>query len=733
MIDREKLAARLRATFVVELEEHVRTINAEALALERAPNDGESLQALFRAAHTLKGAARAAGVELIEHVCHALESRLADARSGEHPLAPGDFTLVFATADALARGRAALHVGETLDSSGLSEVLAALSGTGPLPKRERQPPAPERPTPTEAAPPSASLPADSHMRVDAEKLDDLLGAASEVTVAQERLARRADAAEELRRLTDRWASAWRRLGRDVRLALDRAHVDPMLAERVRLIEEDAKAIDRAAGRLAAGISDDARAVAQSSGEVMRRTHQVRLRPFGDACEALPRAARDVATTAGKEVKLEVSGSELELDRAVLDGLRDALLPLVRNAVDHGIEPPAAREGNGKPRSGTVRVGATMRGGHVEVTVTDDGTGLDLPALRAALAARGREASPDDATLVREVLAASLSTRSETTAISGRGVGLDIVREAVRRIRGSIDVTWTAGRGTTFSITCPRTLVTVRVVVVRVGPHTFALPTAGVERMERIPVERLREAQGRPVLPHDAGPIPIVSLARVLGPPLIEQPAPHVLPVVILRAEGRRLAAVVDELLEEREVLLRPVPSATRPLPFIAGAALVNADTVAPILDFHTVVAAGVDGPGGDVRVAEAESVEGKRRLLVVDDSITTRTLEASVLETAGYEVLTAVDGADAWRVLQEHAVDLVVADVEMPRMDGFALCETIRASVRRKEVPVILVTALETPEHRQRGMEVGADAYLGKSSFDQQQLLETIHQLLGDA
>ena len=250
-------------------------------------------------------------------------------------------------------------------------------------------------------------------------------------------------------------------------------------------------------------------------------------------------------------------------------------------------------------------------------------------------------------------------------------------------------------------------------------------------MLRVNPEHIKRVEGRSVLPGPEAPVPVVALGRLL-PPLVERPVEGPVPLVLLHAGGRRLAVAVDELIAEQECVVRPVGDGEDPIKHIAGAALLADGRIALVLDPITLVAAGLESDvGAGLTAGERRSGRpATRRVLVVDDSITTRTLEQSILEAAGYDVLTAVDGSDAWRVLQERGADLVVADIEMPRMDGFALCEAIRASKRFQQLPVVLVTALESPEHRARGLEVGADAYIGKSSFDQQHLLDTIRQLL---
>lgn len=728
-MNKDELAARLRASFLGELEDQVRAMNTDLLALEKHPADLESLKSLFRVAHTLKGAARAANVPLIEQVCHALETLLARARDGKALLGPAHFSLLFSAADALTEARTRLAAGAGLQDSALLHVADALrSLDAPAPRGLAPAPVP---APATTGAPEAG---DGSVRVRAEKLDALVASAVGLVTLRSRTATRHAALEDLQGRAARLAAEWRRVGRRLRVALERPGGPPAAGQAFRQLEAGLHELSRESTRLAASATEDLRAFSQATDDLFDQARGLRMRPFAEACEALPRAVRDLATAARKEADLAITGGAVEADRTVIDGLREALLHLVRNAVDHGIETPDVRERAGKTRCGTITVAAVLRGDRVVVTVTDDGAGLHVGAVRAQLERRGMPAPSDTGELLRVLLRGGISTTRQVTPISGRGVGLDVVRTAVERLGGSLDVAWEAGRGTTFTVECPLTVATVRAVLVSVSQQTLAIPTSHIERLLRVRPGDIRHAEGRHVLAGDAAPVPLVALARLL-PPLVERPAVGPVPVVVLRDGDRRLGVAVDELLTEQVVVQHPLSRGQSDLPHLSGAALLGSGQVALVLNPLPTIATGLGAPSGPgITVAEpTPEAPARRRILVVDDSITTRTLEQSILEAAGYEVLGAVDGADAWRVLQETGCDLVVTDIEMPRMDGFALCEAIRSSARFKNVPVVLVTALETVEHRQRGLDVRADAYIGKSSFDQQNLVDTVRQLLGSA
>jgi len=723
----DELSARLLSTFVGELEEQVQVWNARLLALESKPDDPEQLRTLFRVAHTLKGAARAANVPLIEQTCHHLETFLAQVQAGSVSLDRSRFNALFAAADALGEAAARLRSGRALVDASFAPVVAAL---------EQAPGTPAPPAVAEAvASPTAPEPRrdDESVRVPTERLDALVTAGGDLLVGSRRVAGRAGELQALLEAVTASAAEWRQAGRRLRVAVESASAAPQPAvQTLTKLNESLRGVARDVGRLARAATEDARAISRATGDVLHHVRRLRMRPFAEAGEALPRMVRDLAAATAKEIDVSFTGTDVEVDRAVLDGLRDALVQLVRNAVDHGIELPSQRAQAGKPRRGRISVDAALVGDRVLVTVGDDGAGLDLAAIRAKLEHRGMAAPAGEDDVVRALFETGISTREEATAISGRGVGLDVVRAAVAKIQGTVRVAWEPGRGTTFTLECPPTLATVRAVLVSVGPQVLGIPTTHVERLLRVNPPEIKRVEGRSVLPTAQAPVPVAVLARLL-PPLVERPLRGPLLLILLRLGDRRLAVTVDEALAELELVVRPVYQGERPLPFVSGAALLPDGGIALLLDPVALFAAAL---GTEVGAAAAlgepaDTAPPRRRILVVDDSLTTRALEQSILEAAGYEVRTAVDGSDAWRTLQEYGGDLVVADVEMPRMDGFALCEAIRASKQFKDLPVVLVTAMETPDHRARGLEIGADAYIGKSGFDQQSLLDAIRQLLG--
>ena len=763
---REELAARVLTTFLDELDEQLPLLNAELLALEADASNATRLRTVFRVMHTLKGAARAAGVPRIEMACHGLESMLAAVRGGTATLGSHEFALLFEAADALGDAGDRLRRGEQLEGTPIAALATATiaaeallsqsargraAGTesgGPRPRVAEAAPAPVA---LEVAADPAEGPADvavsetpaapdhperhlGTLRVESEKLDSLFASVGSLAVVGAHVIEHAAELDALELSVHRALTEWRRAMRGLRRKIEsdnRAGLFDALDGAQRGFER----IGRRITRMAAASAHGGRSLDTATRRVAEQVRSLRMRPFTDACQALPRAVRDVAAATGKQAQLRVVGGDVEADRAVLDGIREALLQLVRNAVDHGIEVPELRAARGKAIEGTVTVAARLRGDRLLVTVSDDGSGVDTARVREAVARSGRVAPADLRALAGNLIAGGLTTRDEASEFSGRGVGLDVARSAVAALGGVLDVEWVDGDGTSFTMDLPATLARVRALMVTLGPQLFAIPTMHVQHLLRLRLGEIKRVEGRDVfmVPHEDTHmvVPIVPLAAILGAPFVAKPLPDPASVVLLSVGGQRVGIVVDGLRGEQELVGQRLPGKRTIGRHCAGAAMLPNGGVALVLDVHSIV----DARHGVRGVASTAGGTGQSSrpptVLVVDDSLTTRTLERGVLEAAGYRVLTAIDGADGWRVLEEEGCDLVLSDIEMPRMDGFALCEAIRSSERHGGVPVVLVTALESAEDRARGLALGANAYIGKSSFDQQNLLETVEQLIG--
>ncbi len=721
MNGKDEARARLLELFRAEAREHVDTLTRNLLMLERglpADQSARVVEETYRATHTFKGAARSVGRVDVETVCRACESVL-------RPLARGGVVPGQDVTRALGRAvDGIVRILDEGDGSAAGELVRQLESATRSAARPDAAPAPAQPAPREpSAPPAA--PAPDTLRVATARLDTLLLHAEEMLAprlaAGERVAEvrsLLEAISDCRRSSaaaPRSAAADREAGRSVALALGK-------------IEAQAREL---LGRL---VHDD-RSLAASVDALGAGARQLRMSPAATVLDLFPAMARDLARQQGKEIDWVGLGAEIEVDRKVLEAVKDPLIHLTRNAVDHGIEPPDERARAGKPGRGRITIAlAPAEGGRVEIRVEDDGRGIDPARVRAAAVRCGVasheevEALTDEQAL-RLVYASGLTTSPMITDLSGHGLGLAIVRERVEGLGGELRLTSRAGEGTTVSMVLPATVASFRGLLVSAGGLLFLLAIDAIEGVVRVDPREVRMAEGRDTILRSDEPVALAPLAALLGLPRPEESeaARDFRHCVVLRSGPDRLAVVVDEVLGERDVLVHPLGLPLGRVPHVAGAGLLGSGQLALILRPADLFASARE-PWGPARVAPAPK-ERALRVLVVDDSITTRTMETNLLEAAGYEVSVAVDGAEAWTRLKTEPVDLVVSDLDMPRMDGFDLTRRIRGDRALSELPVVLVTALESREDKERGIEVGANAYLVKSSFDQSKLLEIIKRL----
>ncbi len=468
--------------------------------------------------------------------------------------------------------------------------------------------------------------------------------------------------------------------------------------------------------------------------------QVRLQPLGPFFESFGLAVRDAARSRDVSVRLACEARGLEADRAVVEGLRGPLLHLLRNAVAHGIERASVRRQEGKPERGTVRLEATMQGDHVEVSVLDDGRGIDRDAVRSRagqLGLLGEDDALDDERLLQLLCVPGFSTSAAADGVAGRGVGMDVVADAVHGLRGTLRASSRRGEGAGFHLRVPISVTTTHGLIVEVGPYRFGVPLDAVRRVVMTKRSMLSMLEGSAVLYFDGDPLTTTSLADLVGA-LEHAPADddRASPALVLAVGGASLVVIVDDVPGELPMVIRPLGAQFGPVPWLAGAAIEADGSVLPVLEPRGLVERARTRRRTVARAPEpaVESVlppSLARRVLVVDDSITMRTLQRNILEGAGYDVIVAGDGLEARDVLRtEGSVDLVVTDIDMPRMDGLDLCRWIRSS-SMADLPVVMVTSLDAEEQRRQGLEAGADGYIAKGNFRQGHFLATVRRLAG--
>lgn len=732
MANRENdIKARLLAIFRVEAEEHLQALTANLLTLERnLPPDQarEVIEVTFREVHTLKGAARSVSLMDVEALCQACESVLSRATRGQLVLSPpilnhlqesvdGVARLLAGSADSTAVPDLIRRLEEAANETGVRDWGLGIGEQSPTPN-------PYHPTPDSTPSPHSQAPiphADS-VRVGTAKLDALLLQAEDLLIpklaAGERVRQARALVEALRRVTG------------VRGQGAEPNPQPPLPE-FRTVEAQATDLLR-------HLAIDQRTISRAVDGLQEELRRTRLTPTSTVLDLFPRMVRDLAREQGKEVEWGVQGADLEVDRKVLEAMKEPLIHLVRNAIDHGIEPPEARIQAGKAPRGQVAVTiASLEGGRIEIRVEDDGAGIDLSRVRAAairtrfLTAEEAGTLTDDQTL-NLIFRSGLSTSPIITDLSGHGLGLAIVRERVERLGGQIHIETRAGAGTTVRMILPATIATFRGLLVQAGGRPFLLPTEAIKQAIRIAHDAIEHVEGREAIRWNGHPLSIARLSGLLGlSEQAEQPEPgRKQPCIIVTSGEAQVGLLVEELVGDREVLVKEIGPPLVRVKNVAAAGLLGTGQVVLILRLADLLRSTreITRPP-----AEAVAHVGRGRqpvLLVVDDSITTRTMEKNLLEAAGYQVKVAVDGMEAWTLLNTEAFDLIVSDVDMPRMDGFELTARIRADRKLSELPVVLVTALESRENKERGIEVGANAYILKSSFDQSSLLEFIRRLV---
>jgi two-component system, chemotaxis family, sensor kinase CheA len=727
----EELLRALRATFKVEAAEHLQAMGTGLMELEKTPAPDERkrlIETVFRAAHSLKGAARAVNFSDIEALCQALEGLFAAWKRGEGAPTP-----------------------ETLDDAhralnGVWEMMGGSAGAAAVAAHRAPEGAPAR-TETRADGGPGEV---ETVRIAVSALDARLLEAEEMLAAKLTADQWSADLGALEARFEQWRKQWSRIQPRMRqlrqlgeqTAGAAAPNTRDLAEFFDWNHDYVRALEGSVTGLRRRAEQNRLLVAKLVDELLENSKKLLMLPLSTLSPLLLKVVRDLCRDQGKEAVLTVRGEEVTVDKRILEELKDPLIHLLRNCIDHGVETPEQRQRAGKPAQAAITVAVSPRDGNqVEISVSDDGAGVDLERVKLAASRRGLSAADaagpnGESAALGLVFEADVSTSPIITQVSGRGLGLAIVREKTEKLGGRVAIESRRGAGTAIRMTVPLTLATFRGILIRVNQRSFIVPTAHVERVTSFKPEDVQTVEGRRTLALNGRAVALVDLAEVLQLPSVPRAgavAPSV--VLVLGAGEQTVAFAVHEVLDEREVLVKRLAKPLSRVRNIAGATVLGSGEVAPILNVPDLLksarTAGAAAVTPDSREpASTQPEAAARRILVAEDSITSRMLLKGILESAGYDVTTAVDGLEAFTTLRSGHFDLVVSDVEMPRLNGFDLTARIRADRTLAEIPVVLVTALESREDRERGIEVGANAYLVKSSLDQDDLLEALQRLI---
>jgi two-component system sensor histidine kinase and response regulator WspE len=707
------------------------------------------VEQLAQAAHSLKGAALLVGLEPVTELARSMEDTLTAAGGGPFELSASAADALLEAAELLA-GVVGLSAGDVpgwvaeheaaldavrqrlealpralVPAEAPREELARLP-VGPVEVEVAGPPA--LPAPAEAARPEVEG-AEAVVRVTAQSLNRLMGLAGESLVQARWLGPFATALMKLKKHQDHLAGLLDGLaqgdrGEDRTQRVDEARRQAalcrqVLAERIQEMEDHAAQVEGLNTRL------------------YREVIVSRMRPFSDGAQGFPRLVRDMARRLGKQVRLDMVGQSTEVDRDILEKLEAPLTHLLRNAVDHGIESPEERVRAGKPEVGVVRLEAQHRAGMLALTVSDDGRGLDPERLRKKVVERGL-ATPEMARSLREgelfefLFLPGFSTATEVSEYSGRGVGLDVVHTTVHRVGGSVRVTSRPGQGTAFDLRLPLTLSVLRAVLVQIAGEPYAFPHNRIDRLVRVPASAIRSLEHRQFVALDGQNVGLVLAAQLLELPGL--PPGDELPVLLLSDSSGHYGLIVEAILGEQDLVVRQLDPRLGKVPNLSAAATLDSGLPVLIADVDDLLRS-MDQfiqTGSLRRHARQEGVARRKRVLVVDDSITVREVERQLLRQKGYEVVVAVDGMDGWNAVREGGFDLVVTDVDMPRMNGLDLLRAIRDNEALRDVPIVIVSYKDREEERRQGLELGASYYLTKSSFHDNTFLQAVADLIGE-
>lgn len=801
----EEFLKRLLSIFKIEAQEHLSTISSGLIELEKSDPNRHTVivETVFREAHSLKGAARSVNLADVVSVCQSMEDVFSALKRNEIVSSAQVLDLLHEALDFAAKlvGEKSLSASE---ESELKELIRRLEEAtekklnGEAAKvrnlenvegeedesvpvhRLAESPVQEavRSAPSPAVMPAPGLAMSETVRISTAKLDALLLQAEEMLSVKLATQQRAAELKELKKTFDLWKKEKGKSGVRTPDGITPGQgwkfgvqQTPDNGSPTTGLRADAlsRTMESKLAVVMKACEYDQRSVGTMVDNLLDDMKMALMLPISSLLEIFPRFVRDLSRDAGKKIKLTIDGGEIEIDRRVLEEMKAPLVHLVRNCVDHAIEVPDEREKKGKPVQGNIRISVFSRGSKIEIAVSDDGAGIDIPKSRIAAVKQGIVSQDEADRLTGQealqlVFRSGVSTSPIITDISGRGLGLAIVREKVEKLNGTVAIDTEPDRGTTFRLVLPLTLATFRGVLVRVGEHRFIIPSTNVERVAKVRKDGIQTVENRETLSFNGQAISLVRLGDILEisrqgsgirdqtnlpipdprPPIpalrsagrgLPNPGPRPLipdlfcHVVVLGAAEKRMAFLTDEILQEQEVLVKPLGRQLSRVRNIAGATLLGSGKVVPILNVSDLIKSAVKTASAPTKTFDKE-VTKRQSVLVVEDSITARTLLKNILESAGYNVMTAVDGADALATLKTREFDLVVSDIDMPRMNGLQLTSKIRKDKKLLELPVVLVTALESREDRERGIDAGANAYIVKSSFDQSNLLEVIKRLI---
>lgn len=741
----------LRDLFRIEAEGQTQELMQGLLQLEKDPSRSDLLEACMRAAHSLKGAARIVELGVAVTMAHAMEDIFVQAQNGALVLDRDRIDLLLKGVDLLiVMAKSPDLESGSQDTAWQAEADSLSAALMRPPSEPNDPTCLTTPAPPDTAlaappravppiePPAPSEAGNRALRVSTENLNRLLDLAGESLVESGRLKPFRQSLSRLKRMQREGAKALEILQASLPADLLDERARQALADAQRCMIDGRKHLTERLDEL--DLAD--RRAAMLAHRLYDQALMVRMRPFTDGVGAFPRMVRDIARELGKQVRIDIVGERTQVDRDILERLEAPLGHLLRNALDHGLETAEERIATGKPAEGTIRLEARHHAGVLQITVADDGRGIDIERIRRAVVRRGLAGEETAARLSESELLEfpflpGFTLKEEVTEISGRGVGLDVVQDMVRQVRGRVRIASRPGEGTEFRLELPLTLSVMRSLLAEIGGEPYAFPFAHVVRALELPADQVRTLEGRQLFALEGQHIGLVGAHQVLGCAGPDH-AESKLAVIVLGSAPDLYGLVVDRFLGGRELIVQPIDPRLGKIKDIAAASLMDDGAPVLIVDVEDMVRSmerlsATDRLSAVSREAGGNGGERRQRVLVVDDSLTVRELQRKLLEQNGYVVEVAVDGMDGWNALRGGRFDLVVSDIDMPRMDGIELVRRIRQDSALSSLPVMILSYKDREEDRQRGLDAGADYYLTKGSFQSNALIDAVIDLIGEA
>jgi len=737
----DPIDSEMFSLFLIELQNSLQLIGNNLLEIEDHPEDSSLLEAMMRAAHSIKGAARMIGIEAVVKLSHSMEDVFVAAQDNKIILEKNSIDQLFLCADILKKleNRSSIEVKDwsTENTESVHQyihILKTIQSGANVPTPAPKITTTEEPAESQAKPKPKT---ENIVRVSADRINKLVGLAGELTVTTNWVREYSDSMLQLKRKHNEILDQVERL----RSLLDDSNHSEVERKLITEIQHHAENYRESLTTHIFSLDNFDRRSTSLSSQINHEVISSRMRPFSDSTQGYKRMVRDISNSLNKKVTLEIHGESTAVDRDILEKLDAPLNHMIRNAIDHGIETPEERLEKGKPETGTITVTASHQAGRLLIQVKDDGRGVNIENLRKKILSKKlvneqMAVSLSKTELLDFLFLPSFSTRSEVTELSGRGVGLDIVHSALQEVRGKLHADTEIDHGMEINMELPLTLSVIRSLLVKIQNELYAFPLAKIQSLFTIKKQDISILEDKQYITINDKHIGLIHCAQILG----EQTKKTVnekIPVIIIGDWNMSYGLVVDELIGEKSLALRTLNKKLGKIKDISAAALTDDGEPVLVFDTDDLLQSIQDIISGKdlykIGAVNQFDASNTKRVLIVDDSLTVREIEKKLLESKGYIVDVAVDGVDGWNIVRNGNYDLVISDVDMPRMNGIELIKLIKADASLRTLPVMMVSYKDRAEDKQKGLEAGADYYLTKGSFHDDTLIEAVVDLIGEA